>query len=218
MEKEKEARNKANQQKAVLIDFMKKQEITAVIAKYSKPLNVIYKNFAQQDDNKGSLLEKINEINFTKFAKFCSTFLLVPELMSTEDLIFIYRHSTKAKMISKSIDISQYNSTPLAEKNTQYLSLEEFFEILVKIGILLKDKLDSNGQSLKDMKVNRELDVTNVNENILINLMKYMGIEENDNKQTIDKKLVQKSAESKSIKRMLKKNNATTDNKLEESL
>ncbi len=54
-------------------------------------------------------------------------------------------------------------------------------------------------------KLNRQLDTSNCDSTVLSSLIAYMEIMEDDNKPAIEKRLIQKAEEAKSVKRLLKK-------------
>ena len=102
MVKDKEQREIAKQQKELLQDFVKQQDILAILAKYRRPMQHVFKFFAKQDDAELSdaLSQSLNTINFAKFSKFCSIFRIVPELMSTEEMVYLFRQTSKSKLVA----------------------------------------------------------------------------------------------------------------------
>lgn len=110
MQKEKELREQALKQKEILAEFVKTPAILTILAKYRRPLQHVFKYFAKQENfsiDEG-MSKSLNFMNYTKFSKLCSVFKIVPELMSTEDMQYIYRQCTvKAGNKGKTVEISQ---------------------------------------------------------------------------------------------------------------
>lgn len=72
---------------------------------------------------------------------------------------------------------------------------------------MLKDRLSQENEQVQNkalIKINKQLDTTNADEKVILNLLNYMGIEENYNKQIIDNMIKEKSVNEKSFKRLAK--------------
>lgn len=122
--KDKEQREIARQQKEILKDFTKRQDILSVLARYRRPLQHIFKYFTRQDDIQlnDSLPQKLNTINLLKLKKFCSMFRIVPDLLPGEDMIYIFRQSTAYKAIQIPVEPSQ--SKAVLQKDHQCLDFD----------------------------------------------------------------------------------------------
>lgn len=205
MLKDQQQRDFAKQQKELLEKYIKSPEILTLITKYKRPLHHIFKYFSRQDDIElnETVLDQTNTLNIAKFSKLCSIFLIVPELILAEDVIFLYRHTTKNKSEALKIDFYQSKNKSFAEKDTQLLDFNDFICMLIKLGLMVKDKLDNEGK--RDAKINKQLDTNGADAGTFLNLLKYMDIQENEPSRNIDKKLNVKTIEAKSVKRLFGK-------------
>lgn len=124
MAKDKEQREIAKQQKEMLQDFTKRQDILSVLANYRRPLQHLFKFFARQDDIQldESLSQKLNSINLPKLKKFCSMFRIIPEILSGDDMIYIFRQSTANKTFQMSAESSPSKSS--LSKDNQCLDFD----------------------------------------------------------------------------------------------
>lgn len=72
---------------------------------------------------------------------------------------------------------------------------------------MLKDRLSPENTEVPNknsIKVNKQLDTTNADGSVLLNLLKYMEIDENYNKKVLDDLIKQKSLNVKSMKKLIK--------------
>lgn len=81
--------------------------------------------------------------------------------------------------------------------------------MLVKLGLLLKDKLSAENKLTATL--NKKLDTSGANESQFANLLKYMDIKENDLGHNLDKKLNEKAQEAKSVKKLFGKKGRNTN-------
>ncbi len=98
MAKDREQRELARLQHSRLHEFVRRQDVLAILARFRRPLQHVFRYFSKQDAFELSAGPETNStVNFAKFSKLCSTFRLVPELMSAEDLVYVYRQATRSQ-------------------------------------------------------------------------------------------------------------------------
>lgn len=125
MKLDKEYREQIKQQKVQFRDFIKRPDILSILQKYGRSLEQIFKFFARQDEIQldESLPQKLNTLNFQKLKKLISKFRVVPGLLSSEDLLFIFRKST----------VNKHNSIDSGNKEKDCLNFEVIYIKIRKI-------------------------------------------------------------------------------------
>jgi len=186
--KEKEKREESKQQKIILQEFMKKPEIITELVQYRKQLRHVFRYFSRLDSLEitHDLNKAINTLDLPKFSKLCINFKLVPYLISSEDAVFLFKNTLKFKS----------NFTNEVGKSSQTIEFEDFEEILIRLGLLVRNRLDETGFIIEG-ELNRVYDTNSADEKIIQNLLKFMKIYLDDNKITLDNKLNSMRMEAK---------------------
>lgn len=79
---------------------------------------------------------------------------------------------------------------------------------MIRLGIVLKNKLNSSGELVDSGELNMDLDTTNCDQTILQNLLNYMKIQQSDTNITLDEKLNRQRMAPKKPFRTIKKSNS----------
>eukprot|EP01022_Parablepharisma_sp_SALTPOND_P026722 TRINITY_DN64702_c0_g1_i1.p1 TRINITY_DN64702_c0_g1~~TRINITY_DN64702_c0_g1_i1.p1 ORF type:complete len:1094 (+),score=155.90 TRINITY_DN64702_c0_g1_i1:2337-5618(+) len=192
--KEREKREESKQQKLMLQEFMKRGDIVTLVTKYRKQLRHVFRYFSRLDDLEitHDLIQDINTLDLSKFSKLCIQFKLVPYLMSAEDAVNIFRRTIKAKIM-----LAKEQGKP-SGKDTQYIGYGDFEELLIRIALLVRHKIDESGD-MAEGELNKTYDINGADARIVHNLIRYMRINPDDTKITLDHKLNAQRMEGKKI-------------------
>jgi len=169
LEKEREKIIQVKQQKARLKEFLERGDIEFTIARYRKALQYIFQYFSQQEDLQ---LNSNPTLDLPKFAKLCLHFKFIPVLILGEHAVELFRQILKTK---------QNKSTSMEYR--------DFEEALVKLAVLLKNRLKDDGEVL-DGSLNKEYQTEGLNARVLENIMNYMNVKVEDTKVSLSKKLM----------------------------
>ena len=165
---------------------MKSDAITKELSNYNKQLKYIFNFFAKMDLVIIPDLKYEPTLDYSKFSKFCIQFKLAPPLISIDQALNIFRQTAKNRLSKEK------------ESSISKLDYNGFEEIIIRISLVLKNRLNENGIIKKGI-LNDNYEIEDVNADIIENLMSYMKINKEDNKNTLNKKLQVKSSKNISL-------------------
>jgi len=169
LNKQKEENEKAQYQKQLLQELIQRPDVISIISAYEKQLTHIFKHFAKM--NTIRINDKNNQqLSINSFAKFSTYFNITPSLISIEETLSLFKQLTKGE--GQAIDYSKFE------------------EALIRIAVMVKERLGENGEVMKgDLNKNYE----NVSSNVIDNLLVYMNVRKEDTKLDLNKRLNESS-------------------------
>eukprot|EP00831_Metopus_contortus_P044458 TRINITY_DN35660_c0_g1_i2.p1 TRINITY_DN35660_c0_g1~~TRINITY_DN35660_c0_g1_i2.p1 ORF type:complete len:335 (-),score=74.18 TRINITY_DN35660_c0_g1_i2:60-1031(-) len=211
IEQEKKKREETKLQKQELANFLKREDLLAVIISHRKQLKHVFQFFCRSDNLEIShqLSQSINTLDLSKFSKFCVCFRIIPYLMPPEEAVNIYKQAIKSKIIKSKEEGKEI------VKETQLITYSDFEELLIRLGLVLRHKLSDTSTIIRDADLNKAYDISEVDSRIVSNLVHYLDISPEDTNITLDRKLNKFIVESKKSHAGFRRNiTQKTSNKL----
>jgi hypothetical protein len=145
----KEDRDFERKERNSITDFMEEEDVANVFKTYDRQLRFVYKYYASMDLAKEQTfdLEYLHSaLSLREFVRFGYQMRVVPEFVSPDDMVFIYKclvHETKDAAVGKT-------SLTVLEKNQQksgQIDYDAFLKGLVRVACNAQNKLGDSLQA-----------------------------------------------------------------------
>jgi len=207
---ENERKEKVKQDKLKIQNYIKNSNVKSLLEEHKGQLKQIYNFILRQDKSElhAKFIKNYTSLDESKFVNFCIYFKIVPDLLSYQHVISIFRNTIKAnKMLVGAGQTKNFSPQNTQAKINQVYpelngaSYENFEEMLTEIGVNLNDAFDSEGKVIESPIIYDDINnIDLLKGDEMTRLLKYMRISKNDDKSHLNVRLNLLKVEAEKIK------------------